>query len=555
MKKFYLVLFTLLMQVGTLHTAHAQRNAPYAFDEGFGARDAISYLPGNLTGKGVLVAVIDNGMVFNHVNFLNPITFQTRIKEACIVSESQVFTAHTPEEMSKIQFDNKNEHGTHVAGIAAGSYAADGWQGIAPDADLFLADASSLNEYLLLAIERAFAVADSLDMPMVVNLSAGIFKDFDGYGKATQLIEQLTDNGDRPGRIMVVATGNSGEDRAYQECTIAPDGKARLGIHPDEGGIGYTLSFYCKALKSANLNFRFFLYDMAAKKEVTDGMTNIDDGSPVDFSATIKELSSRDLEYSPYTFYEYWMLDEVQIAKNIAPCVEITGPADTKIGFGMGFENIEDDYFTPLRTFYGKPNHYCLTPAVISVGNYDSHCEGTPIMPSSSFGVNKFGDKVPDVVAPGCGIISSCKLYDPDDQYKRYGTRNVKMSDGSTQAFNWRTMTGTSQATPLMAGICALMLQHDPTLTVNRMRELLHTTNDWNADCENAAMGPEQAGYGILNTKSLFDAFIEPTGFVDVTDTPAAATDSRIFTIDGREVKGNLAPGIYLQNGKKYIVH
>lgn len=82
------------------------------------------------------------------------------------------------------------------------------------------------------------------------------------------------------------------------------------------------------------------------------------------------------------------------------------------------------------------------------------------------------------------------------------------MADGSTQAFNWLVMTGTSQSAPIVAGLCALMLEYDPTLTVNRVRELLLSTNDWTDACDTAPSGPDQAGNGILNVSALFEALM-----------------------------------------------
>lgn len=69
------LLLLVLMQLGVINNKMSAQD--YSFDEGVGARNALNYLPDGLTGKGVLVGV-----------------------------------------------------------IAAGSYGADGWHGIAPEASL-----------------------------------------------------------------------------------------------------------------------------------------------------------------------------------------------------------------------------------------------------------------------------------------------------------------------------------------------------------------------------------------------------------------------------------
>ncbi|MDE6393720.1 MAG: hypothetical protein K2K77_00125, partial [Duncaniella sp.] len=44
------------------------------------------------------------------------------------------------------------------------------------------------------------------------------------------------------------------------------------------------------------------------------------------------------------------------------------------------------------------------------------------------------------------------------------------------------------------------------------------------------------------------------TGIDEITYTPERPADNRIFNLMGIECKGDLAPGIYIQNGKKFIV-
>lgn len=555
MKKSSILLISLLMQMVVVNTTFAQRDGPYAFEESYGARSALNYLPEGLTGKGVLVGVVDMGIDFNHINFLDPITQQTRVKFACSFDDGIYREARTPEAVAKlIPINNKNEHGTHVAGIAAGSYAADGWHGIATEAGLLLADENGKNFSITQSIKNVFAAADSLDMPLVLNLSIAPPSFNDGYLDEVDLLcEELTDYGTKPGRIVVVSSGNSGRELAYSEATIGAEGKARLimeSIIPVSDNLNEcTMSFDFEALKSDSLDIRFFFYDTIAKKEVTEGITDIFD-APVDLNVIKNDLTVKVDSISPYAYYSlfsgpYKFGDK----KNIVTGIEIAGVEGTELRFIRNLVSTDDEYFTPFHQVYGSPSAFALTPAVISVGNYDSHCEGTPLRQTSSFGVNKEGEKIPDVVAPGCGIISSSRFYN-NEKFNFYGQRDVTMADGSTQTFTWLTTTGTSQAAPLVAGLCALMLEYDPTLTVNRVRELLHSTNDWNDDCDNALMGSGQAGHGILNTKALFEALMDPTAIDAIKD---AAGSSDIYDLYGNRLKQVPAQGFYIGNGgKKY---
>ena len=563
MKKFSLLLVSLLMQVAVVNTAYAQESSKpheYSFDESYGVRSALTYLPNGLTGKGVLVGIIDNGIDFNHINFLDPKTFQTRVKFACSIKEGKEYCeARTPEAIKELLPYNYTDHGTHVTGIAAGSYAADGWHGIATDANLLLADVDAGDDAIIQSLKKIFAAADLLDMPLVVNISlaqtADLHRFEDGNHAHNLLCEELTANGTKQGRIIVVSSNNWGHvARTYSDATIGAEGKVRFVLKQDmadfDGNSLLGLSF--NAQKQANLDLRFFLYDTINKKEVTMGVSDRA-GAPVDFSSVAKNSMFTDESHQDEESLDYdLVLDVYNFAKNIVPCIEISGAKGTEIRYIQNVISIDDDYFTPLHLIHdGNPSRLAMTPAVISVGNLDAHIG--QIRKNSSFGVNKEGGKIPDVVAAGSGIISSgrsIKSFDPDGEKHLYDQREVAMADGSTQTFQWLSLSGTSQAAPLVSGLVALMLEYDKTLTTERVRELLHSTNDWTDACDKAPMGPDQAGHGILNTKALFEKLMGETSIKEVSASPA---DNAIYDLFGRRLSDIPAQGIYIRNGKKVV--
>jgi subtilisin family serine protease len=102
------------------------------------------------------------------------------------------------------------------------------------------------------------------------------------------------------------------------------------------------------------------------------------------------------------------------------------------------------------------------TPATsrrgISVANYD-HVTVAPSS-SSSRGRTRDGRDKPEVAAPGTNILSSCAM----------GGR----PNGTGGAHPMRTtMSGTSMAAPHVAGIAALLLEQDPTLSAAQIRKAL----------------------------------------------------------------------------------
>lgn len=549
MKKLFLPLILALLQLGAANTVSAQS---YPFEEGVRVRDVVT-LPEGLTGKGVLVCVLDgDDFYYNHVNFLDPKTMQTRIRTVLLRDAKGNYNpVNDPEEIRQLDKPSSvGYHSTHTAGIAAGSYDADGWQGVAPEADICLAGVlgGGNTSYNMAALKGAFAVADSLGLPMVVNMSVGKISQYDGYEEINLLTEELTDNGDRPGRIIVVATANFGNYPSFNDCTIGTEGKVRLFADKIEyGGPDlYSLDFKFEALKEKELQTRLFLYDKATRQEVATGLLD-GSGQPLALDEISGFLSSSEKEASPYRYYSMEYFDEVSYAsEDIILGIEIIGDVGTEIKYIQNATDVEyDDYFTTVRKVYGKPNSLANSPSVISVGRYDTHFPGrTPIGQNSSFGFNKYGDKFPDVVAPGTGIISGGS----NPEKSQNATRDITMPDGSTKTFSWMTMTGTSQASPLVAGVVALMLQYDPTLSVNRVRELLHSTNDWTDDCDHAPMGPGQAGHGILNTRALFEALMGPTAIESAT---SESSDNIIYDLFGRRLNEVPVQGIFIRNNKK----
>lgn len=126
-------------------------------------------------------------------------------------------------------------HGTHVASIAAGNGL--GTQagrapliGMAPGATLIAARVTRAGEDIsdtdvLLATSFVFEQAAAMNMPAVVNMSLGA--DFGPHDGTTPLEKGLAAlvGPDHPGRSIVVAAGNSG--------TLYLDGDLTLGVHTE----------------------------------------------------------------------------------------------------------------------------------------------------------------------------------------------------------------------------------------------------------------------------------------------------------------------------------
>lgn len=120
---------------------------------------------------------------------------------------------------------------------------------------------------------------------------------------------------------------------------------------------------------------------------------------------------------------------------------------------------------------------------VIMVGCHDgNYRRGEPGSCSLYSGRGQEGGRVrkPDLVAPGTDIISCNAFYRKKGQWRYYVAKS-----------------GTSMATPVVAGCAALLLQKEPYLSNDQVRErLIYSARDlgepWN-----------QQGWGMVNLKNL----------------------------------------------------
>ena len=125
-----------------------------------------------------------------------------------------------------------------------------------------------------------------------------------------------------------------------------------------------------------------------------------------------------------------------------------------------------------------------------------------------------------EVVAPGVDIYSTMPTYTVTLNYWWYG--------GHSQ--NYDTMSGTSMATPMVAGVVALILSANPDLTPPEVRDILHTTS---VDL-GAAGWDQQYGYGEVNAVAAVDS---AGGTPPDTTPPAKVTGLTATTLSHTEIK------------------
>ncbi len=226
----------------------------------------------NLSGAGVLIAIIDSGISFERAEFRNT-DGSTRIVALWDQTLTPGEVGNPPEGFSVgVEFTREqinaalkqndtavfmtlpsrdvSGHGTAVAGIAAGSRVniPNGgiYQGIAPESELIivkLGDASESGFPKTTEIMRAVTYAVKLGItqgkPLVINLSFG-----NTYGShdGTSLLERFLDNAAEIGRTVIcVGAGNEGASSGHFASNTAEQGIVEVVVGEYERALSIQL--------------------------------------------------------------------------------------------------------------------------------------------------------------------------------------------------------------------------------------------------------------------------------------------------------------------------
>lgn len=244
-----------------------------------------SRLFGELTGAGVLVAVIDSGISYWNEDFRKA-DGTTRIlylwdqvldREYDRNQINEALTAGSRAQAQQIVPSvDTTGHGTAVAGIAAGSGGTGGtaYAGVARESDLIIvrlgtprAESFPRTTELMRALTYTVNKAIALQMPVAVNLSFG-----NTYGahNGTSLLERFLDNVSEIGRsVICVGSGNEGTSGGHVGGSVAVTGRGgrmTAGGRDAQGG-GMRSSQFINGLTGRVIN---------VDGSVTENMTHVE---------------------------------------------------------------------------------------------------------------------------------------------------------------------------------------------------------------------------------------------------------------------------------------
>ena len=438
-----------------------------------------------LTGKGVLVAVIDSGIDFvspefrdaqgnSRILFLWDQTLSVQQVNGQLPEEDEEFAgkASPPEgfkigvEFPKYRIDaalksrypksivpstDSSGHGTAVAAIAAaGGRLLEGqYQGVAPESDLLVVkmgtprpDSFQKKTEIMRAMTYVVKKAVVLGRPLAVNLSFG-----NTYGShdGTSLVERFMDNAAEIGRCVVcVGSGNEGAAGGHVSGSfgmsegILPGRQIELSIGNYQTTVNVQLwkeyvDLFGIELVSPGGRQTTVDIQMSGGRSVVLENTRIliYVGEPSPYSVN-QEIYFDFLPVNRYVDQGIWTI-------HLYPVKTVTGNYDFYLPSNVVL-NEGTRFFTPT------PAKTLTIPStaskVITVGAYDAVYEayadfsgrGYPLMSVPGERISQ-GDVKPDIAAPGTNINT-------------IGPNNTFVQ-----------VSGTSFATPFVTGSAALMME------------------------------------------------------------------------------------------------
>lgn len=509
------------------------------------------------------------------------------------------------------------------------------YYGVAKDAELAVCIGGLQGNNILIAAERLCDYAKEEGKPVVMNLSLG--HNFGPHDGSTAQNKRLAELGND--MLICISAGNEGDYKmSYSKQFTASDKTVKTMLSTTSYASGYvdvwgddssvlTFTFIAVDKTDGSIKYQYKL------DRNTQGVTTFLGGSSYKnytnvtyvpdldtyFGADAMLQISSNISADNNRYQVYCTVKDLYggTRSNVVPGVIVEGRAGNGVNMYAGSNGIVQFHSNDLAGYVdGNPdasiNDMACGDNVLVVGAYVNN-KSFPVLnytdwlgfnetqgniaSFSSYGKVYGGEQLPHVVGPGMGMISSYSRYymaqiNPNQTGTDYDYRVGDVFAGVDKQTKanlydyYAEMSGTSMSSPFVAGVLALWLEADPTLTMDRVKEIIRKTADhdeftavtperWGMGKINALAGlKEILGTGAVNTVMADDAsqklIIEPAGgkcynvFVGGTDgftanlynmqgalTATASTSGNSTTIDASP----LSDGIYLLEVQGKNIH
>ncbi len=500
-------------------------------------------LPEGYTGKDVYIGVTDWGF-----DYTSPMFYDTTLSESRIIAAWDQFktsgpspngfnygTEYTsPQTLLAAESDTSNiynysSHGTHVAGIAAGSGAGLAYRGVAFESKLLFVTFTFNVASVLDAWEWMYQKALADGKRLVINMSWGIyhFGTLDGTSLLSQAITAYTDLG----VIFVNSGGNNGNVNFHLKKTFSND------------VLKSKIDFY-----DYNANANMWGQSIHSWGEVGNNFSN---GIIVTNSAGLV------LVESPYyatnntpSYIDTFIVAGLDtVWYNIS--AEAVHPLNNKPQMRLRVKNTNTSLKILLKSIAdtGIVHYWNLTELTNGVGNWgmpfstsgsgtsagnnlngisEPACSddvitvaayatqysaangslvGGGIASFSSIGPRYDGTMKPDISAPGVAIMSSISSF-TNAAYTSLGS-----VDFNGRTYHFAKFSGTSMSAPMVAGVAALILDANPYLSARQVKEIImETARQDNITGIIPAEGSTRWGAGRVNAYAAVKLALQTIG-------------------------------------------
>ncbi len=500
MKKIFLfiILIVSVLMINAQDLYHARPDGNV--DSVFYGVDSV----GPYTGEGVIIGVTDWGFDFTH-----PVFYDTTMTQYRILRAWDQFKTSGPapegfnygaefigkEQLLSAACDTSNiyghhYHGTHVASIAGGSGAGTQYRGVAPGAEFVFCAFIPEEQAVIDAFQWMYNVAQQEQKRLVINMSWGLYwmDNFCGTGAVGQKMRELSDLG----VVFVTSGGNNGDETFHLGHTFNNDTLRSRFMFPPENGSSDYWGASISMTNSPNQPFSVCLnwtdnhyetiqaspfYNTASGDQYVESF--LADGTDTIFyniQVVKSDASSRPdvrLRVKKNVSNMNWRLGITVAAAggdfhawNVA---ELTTGVGNWGGKFMGV-NVLGWKYGDNQFGIGTPaNVDCAITVAAHQSQYvqDSVTVGGNICSFSSYGPTIDGRDKPDISAPGYQV---CAAY---SSFADEHTTLISPFEYDGRQYGFAKLSGTSMSSPFVTGVVALLLQANPNLTPQQVKESL----------------------------------------------------------------------------------
>ncbi len=479
-------------------------------------------LPFPVTGKGVVLGITDTGLDYTHQDFIsNDGDMRTKyIWYQDINPENKNSPPEYgygdecgPERLNSKECPYKDiiGHGTHCCGIMGSDSKR--YKGVAPEG-VYIVAKSGTFENLVDGIEYILKRAESLKMPVVINMSlGGHYGPHDGNSTEEIAIADMLERGEAKGKVIVVAAGNEGSSNIHLGYTA--------DYNPKKTILNLKNSSNPAIINLWKPNYTSILVKIGIQSDVLTELAETEafDGN----GSTSLPIIHQGKKYAEVYFDSayYPPSDKVMylvlINKNCSDCVNSDNEFYIKVAGDTYFDAwfADEDFFSDGSSFSDRNDNGLVpgdsirtigmpatSPYVITVAAVVSRKEYIDIDRNvhtlkdnpgdiayfSSIGPtgdeSRTGQK-PDIAAPGRIIISA------------FSSDAIQLQAGTQVDRFHIAMQGTSMACPHIAGVAGLLLSVNPQLTSNEIKRIIRITASKPND--NFSGFDYRWGYGLVD--------------------------------------------------------